>query len=55
MKELRKLRRSHGGLRREYLTARRYADDLNRQLVEAADAASPYVLFSQHKCDLVRH
>ncbi|EEY70315.1 uncharacterized protein PITG_19615 [Phytophthora infestans T30-4] len=48
VRELRELRRNHDALRREYLAARRRADDLDHQLAEAADAASPYVLFSQH-------
>ncbi|KUF82948.1 hypothetical protein AM587_10003450 [Phytophthora nicotianae] len=52
---LRELRLDHANLRREFLAARRRAEDLDRQLVDAANAASPYVLFCQRKYDLVRH
>ncbi|ETP28652.1 hypothetical protein F442_22071, partial [Phytophthora nicotianae P10297] len=52
---LRELRLDHANLRREFLAARRRAEDLNRQLVDAANATSPYVLFCQRKYDLVRH
>ncbi|ETP00178.1 hypothetical protein F441_22402, partial [Phytophthora nicotianae CJ01A1] len=38
-----------------FLAARRRAEDLDRQLADAANAASPYVLFCQRKYDLVRH
>ncbi|ETO58801.1 hypothetical protein F444_22813, partial [Phytophthora nicotianae P1976] len=36
-------------LRREFLATRRRAEDLDRQLADAANAASPFVLFYQHK------
>ncbi|ETP10016.1 hypothetical protein F441_14255 [Phytophthora nicotianae CJ01A1] len=43
---LRELRSDHEVLRRE---------DLDRQLVDAAKAASPYVLLCQHKYEVVHH
>ncbi|ETP29175.1 hypothetical protein F442_21639 [Phytophthora nicotianae P10297] len=52
---LRELRLDHANLRREFLAARRSAEDLDRQLADAANAASPYTLFCQRKYDLVRH
>ncbi|ETN16318.1 hypothetical protein PPTG_06484 [Phytophthora nicotianae INRA-310] len=52
---LRELRSDHEGLHREFLATRRRAEDLDRQLADAANAASPYVLFCQRKYDLVRH
>ncbi|ETP27897.1 hypothetical protein F442_22819 [Phytophthora nicotianae P10297] len=52
---LRELLLDHANLRREFLAARRRAEDLDRQLADAANAASPYVLFCQRKYDLVRH
>ncbi|KUF85734.1 hypothetical protein AM587_10000487 [Phytophthora nicotianae] len=52
---LRELRSDHANLRREFLATRRRAEDLDRQLADAANAASPYVLFCQRKYDLVRH
>ncbi|ETO58531.1 hypothetical protein F444_23092 [Phytophthora nicotianae P1976] len=55
VEELRELRSDHADLRREFLATRRRAEDLDRQLADAANAASPYVLFCQHKYDLVRH
>ncbi|ETM50625.1 hypothetical protein L914_05376 [Phytophthora nicotianae] len=42
-------------LRREFLATQRGAEDLDRQLADAANAASPYVLFCQRKYDLIRH
>ncbi|ETP02929.1 hypothetical protein F441_20059, partial [Phytophthora nicotianae CJ01A1] len=45
----------HENLRRNFLTTRLCAKDLDRQLADAANAASPYVLFCQRKYDLVRH
>ncbi|ETP00054.1 hypothetical protein F441_22523, partial [Phytophthora nicotianae CJ01A1] len=44
---LRELRSNHEVLRR--------AEDLDRQLADAANATSPYVLFCQHNYDVVRH
>ncbi|ETI50610.1 hypothetical protein F443_05878 [Phytophthora nicotianae P1569] len=52
---LRELRSDHEGLRRMVLATRRRAEDLDRQLTDAATAASPYVLFCQHKYDVIRH
>ncbi|ETP02872.1 hypothetical protein F441_20110 [Phytophthora nicotianae CJ01A1] len=52
---LRELRSDHEDLRRELLATQRRAEDLDRQLADAANAASPYVLFCQRKYDLVRH
>ncbi|ETI56177.1 hypothetical protein F443_01237 [Phytophthora nicotianae P1569] len=52
---LRELRSDHEFLRREFLATRRRAEDLDRQLTDATNAASPYVLFCQHKYDVVRH
>ncbi|ETM97720.1 hypothetical protein PPTG_19993, partial [Phytophthora nicotianae INRA-310] len=46
---LRELRSNHEDLRREFLALHRRAEDLDRQLADAANAASPYVLFCQHK------
>ncbi|ETO58617.1 hypothetical protein F444_23005 [Phytophthora nicotianae P1976] len=40
---LRELRLDHANLRREFLAARRPAEDLDRQLADAANAASPSV------------
>ncbi|ETL26870.1 hypothetical protein L916_19520 [Phytophthora nicotianae] len=51
---LHELRLDHANLRREFLAVRRRAEDLDRQLADAANAASPYVLFCQRKYDLVR-
>ncbi|ETP00286.1 hypothetical protein F441_22294 [Phytophthora nicotianae CJ01A1] len=42
-------------LRREFLATRRRAEDLDRQLTDAANAASPYAFFCQHKYDVVHH
>ncbi|ETN02238.1 hypothetical protein PPTG_23937 [Phytophthora nicotianae INRA-310] len=42
---LRELRSNHEALRREFLASRRRVEDLDRQLADAANAASPYVLF----------
>ncbi|ETO61774.1 hypothetical protein F444_20240, partial [Phytophthora nicotianae P1976] len=52
---LRELRSDHEVLRRELLATQRRAEDLDRHLADAANAASPYVLFCQRKYDLVRH
>ncbi|ETI30555.1 hypothetical protein F443_22323, partial [Phytophthora nicotianae P1569] len=52
---LRELRSDHKVLRREFLATRRREEDLDRQLTDATNAASPYVLFCQHKYDVVRH
>ncbi|ETO59297.1 hypothetical protein F444_22332 [Phytophthora nicotianae P1976] len=52
---LRELRSNHEALRREFLASRRRVEDLDRQIADAANAASPYVLFCQHKYDMVRH
>ncbi|ETN14048.1 hypothetical protein PPTG_07730 [Phytophthora nicotianae INRA-310] len=52
---LRELRSNHEALRREFLASRRRVEDLDRQLADAANAASPYVLFCQHKYDVIRH
>ncbi|ETL88847.1 hypothetical protein L917_12124, partial [Phytophthora nicotianae] len=52
---LRELRSDHKVLRREFLATRRRVEDLDRQLTDATNAASPYVLFCQHKYDVVRH
>ncbi|ETO58728.1 hypothetical protein F444_22892, partial [Phytophthora nicotianae P1976] len=52
---LRELRSNHEALRREFLASRRRVEDLDRQLADATNAASPYVLFCQRKYDLVRH
>ncbi|ETP27649.1 hypothetical protein F442_23077 [Phytophthora nicotianae P10297] len=52
---LRELRSDHEFLRREFLATRRRAEDLDRQLTDATNAATPYVLFCQHKYDVVRH
>ncbi|ETN00786.1 hypothetical protein PPTG_17647 [Phytophthora nicotianae INRA-310] len=52
---LRELRWNHEVLRREFLASRRRAKDLDRQLAGAANTASPYVLFCQHKYGVVRH
>ncbi|ETM98149.1 hypothetical protein PPTG_19767 [Phytophthora nicotianae INRA-310] len=52
---LRELRSDHDNLRREFLATQRHAEDLDRQLADAANAASPYVLFCQRKYDLIRH
>ncbi|ETM30649.1 hypothetical protein L914_21674, partial [Phytophthora nicotianae] len=52
---LRELRSNHDDLRREFLASRRRAEDLDRHLAGAANAASPYVLFCQHKYDVIRH
>ncbi|ETK82211.1 hypothetical protein L915_12370, partial [Phytophthora nicotianae] len=41
-------------LRREFLASRPRAEDLDRQIADAANAASPYVLFCQHKYDMER-
>ncbi|ETO58571.1 hypothetical protein F444_23050, partial [Phytophthora nicotianae P1976] len=46
---LRELRSNHEALRREFLAPRRRVEDLDRQLADAANAASPYVLCCQHK------
>ncbi|ETI30375.1 hypothetical protein F443_22504, partial [Phytophthora nicotianae P1569] len=52
---LRELRSDHEVLRREFLAKRRRAEDLDRQLIDAANAALPYVLFCQRKYDVVHH
>ncbi|ETP28121.1 hypothetical protein F442_22592 [Phytophthora nicotianae P10297] len=52
---LRELRSNHEVLRREFLATRRRAEDLDRQLADAANAASHFVLFCQHKYEVVRH
>ncbi|ETO58984.1 hypothetical protein F444_22638 [Phytophthora nicotianae P1976] len=52
---LRGLRSNHEALRREFLASRRRVEDLDRQLADAANAASPYMLFCQHKYDVIRH
>ncbi|ETK70754.1 hypothetical protein L915_21920 [Phytophthora nicotianae] len=52
---LRELRSNHEALRREFLASRRRAEDLDRQLTDAANGASPYVLFCQYKYDVVHH
>ncbi|ETP28182.1 hypothetical protein F442_22529 [Phytophthora nicotianae P10297] len=52
---LRELRSDHEMLRREFLATRRRAEDLDRQLTDAANAASPYAFFCQHKYDVVHH
>ncbi|ETK82092.1 hypothetical protein F441_11255 [Phytophthora nicotianae CJ01A1] len=52
---LREIHSDHENLRREFLVTLRRAEDLDRQLTDAANAASPYVLFCQHKYDVVRH
>ncbi|KUF88722.1 hypothetical protein AM587_10002602 [Phytophthora nicotianae] len=41
-------------LRREFLATRRRAEDLDRQLADAANAASPFVLFYQHMYEVDR-
>ncbi|ETL43905.1 hypothetical protein L916_05682, partial [Phytophthora nicotianae] len=51
---LRELRLDHANLRREFLAARRHAEDLDRQLTDAATAALPYVLYCQHKLEFTR-
>ncbi|ETO99721.1 hypothetical protein F441_22858 [Phytophthora nicotianae CJ01A1] len=51
---LRELRSNHEALRREFLASRRRVEDLDRQLANAANAASPFVLFCQHKYDVIR-
>ncbi|ETP52440.1 hypothetical protein F442_02552, partial [Phytophthora nicotianae P10297] len=51
---LRELRSDHEDLCREFLATRRRAEDLDRQLADAANAASPYVLFCQRKYDLTK-
>ncbi|ETM32969.1 hypothetical protein L914_19737 [Phytophthora nicotianae] len=48
-------RSDHEVLRREFLATRCRAEDLDRQLADAADAASPFVVFYQHKYEVVRH
>ncbi|ETN11628.1 hypothetical protein PPTG_10464 [Phytophthora nicotianae INRA-310] len=52
---LRELRSDYEVLRREFLATLRRADDMDRQLVDAANAASPFVLFCQHKYEVVHH
>ncbi|ETI41559.1 hypothetical protein F443_13216 [Phytophthora nicotianae P1569] len=52
---LRELRSDHENLCHEFLATRRRAEDLDRQLAYAANVASSYVLFCQHKYDVVRH
>ncbi|ETL86138.1 hypothetical protein L917_14416, partial [Phytophthora nicotianae] len=52
---LRELRSDHEVLRRKFLATRRRAEDLDRQLVDAAEAASPFVLFCQRKYEVVHH
>ncbi|ETP44559.1 hypothetical protein F442_08867, partial [Phytophthora nicotianae P10297] len=52
---LRELRSDHEVLRRVFLATRRCAEDLDRQLADAANAASPFVLFCQHKYEVVHH
>ncbi|ETI30009.1 hypothetical protein F443_22872, partial [Phytophthora nicotianae P1569] len=49
---LRELRSNHDDLRREFLASRRRAEDLDRHLAGAANAASPYVLFCQHNVSI---
>ncbi|ETI35354.1 hypothetical protein F443_18301 [Phytophthora nicotianae P1569] len=48
----RDLGQDHEVLRRKLLATRRRAEDLNQQLADAANAASPYLLFCQHKFDV---
>ncbi|ETO68682.1 hypothetical protein F444_14527, partial [Phytophthora nicotianae P1976] len=52
---LRELRSDHEILRREVLATRRRAEDLDRQLADAANTASPFVLFCHHKYELIHH
>ncbi|ETI56022.1 hypothetical protein F443_01350, partial [Phytophthora nicotianae P1569] len=52
---LRELRSDHEVQRHEFLATRRRAEDLDRQLADAANAASPYVLFCQRKYEVVHH
>ncbi|ETO77288.1 hypothetical protein F444_07482, partial [Phytophthora nicotianae P1976] len=52
---LRELRSDLEVLRREFFATRRRAEDLDRQLTGAANAASPCVLFCQHKYDVIHH
>ncbi|ETM97963.1 hypothetical protein PPTG_19928, partial [Phytophthora nicotianae INRA-310] len=49
------LRDLRSDLRREFLATRCRAEDLDRQFADAANAASPYVLFCQHKYEVVNH
>ncbi|ETP00320.1 hypothetical protein F441_22260 [Phytophthora nicotianae CJ01A1] len=44
---LREHRSDHANLRREFLVARRRAEDLDRQLTDAANAASPYTKLAE--------
>ncbi|KAG2782630.1 hypothetical protein PC129_g14545 [Phytophthora cactorum] len=53
--ELQTLRPNHAILQRAYLAARQREDDLDRQLADATDSASPFVLCCQYRYDLVRH
>ncbi|ETI47490.1 hypothetical protein F443_08315, partial [Phytophthora nicotianae P1569] len=46
---------SRGSAPRVFCAARRRAEDLDRQLTGAANAASPCVLFCQHKYDVIHH
>ncbi|ETN19453.1 hypothetical protein PPTG_21458 [Phytophthora nicotianae INRA-310] len=52
---LRELRSDHEVLRHEGLATRRRAEDLDHQLADAANAASPYVLFCQRKYEVAHH
>ncbi|ETM40422.1 hypothetical protein L914_13617 [Phytophthora nicotianae] len=51
---LHELHQDNEVLCRKCLATRRRAKDLDRQLADAANAASPYVLFCQHKYDVER-
>ncbi|KAG3112515.1 hypothetical protein PI125_g8165 [Phytophthora idaei] len=55
VEELQTLRQNHAILQRAYQAARQREADLDRQLADAADAASQFVLYCQHRYDLVRH
>ncbi|ETI46707.1 hypothetical protein L914_21628 [Phytophthora nicotianae] len=52
---LRELRSDHEVLRRVFLATRRCAEDLDHRLADGANAASPFVLFCQHKYEVVHH
>ncbi|ETO59230.1 hypothetical protein F444_22399 [Phytophthora nicotianae P1976] len=54
-KALRQLCSDHEVLRREVLATRCRAEALDRQLADAANAASPYVIFCQRKYEVVHH
>ncbi|KAG2775688.1 hypothetical protein PC129_g4117 [Phytophthora cactorum] len=55
VEELQTLHQNHAILQRAYQAARQREADLDRQLADAADAASQFVLYCQHRYDLVRH